>query len=448
MTISTAAQRQERFRPPVKTRRRLRGLAAATVICLAAAPSFGQTLTEAMRRAYEHHPALSAQRANVRALTEDIDRARAGWRPSLSVSLGTGRRSNSYKIEGGPVNSYDLNTSEVRLTASQPLLNWTTGPQVEAAEARMQQGRADLLDTEQKVMLEVATAYLHVLQYRELLKLHEENVRSLARQVAYRQEHYERKLGTLTELAQARARHAGAVAQRDRVKAELEIATSAFIRHVGAPPGKLSYPQGLPPLPDSLEMILEDAAQARPAVRSAWLGLQAAQADAEAAEGQLKPALSLDASGSWTHRPEQGMYSRRDAAVQLTLRIPLYQGGADRAQVRSSKERVAQQQSLWRDSSLQARQEAADAWRRLQTARQEIEAFSAAVEANRVAYSGVEAEYAALGELTLIEVLNARQELFSAEISLVQARIQETLSHLQLLAAQGRLTARDMGLSE
>lgn len=447
MTMSTVPERMEGFLQCHKETV-LRHLLAISVSWAAAFPLHGQTLTEAMRRAYEHHPALSAQRANVRALTEDIDRARAGWRPSLSVSLGTGRRSNSYKIEGGPVNSYDLNTSDVRITASQPLLNWTTAPQVEAAQARMLQGQADLLDTEQRVMLEVATAYLNVLQYRELLKLHEENVRSLARQVEYRREHHERKLGTLTELAQARARHAGAVAQRDRVKAELEIATSAFIRHVGSPPAELSYPQKLPPLPESLETLLDDAAGARPTVRSAWLGLQAAQADAEAAEGQLKPALSLDASGGWTHRPDQGMYSRRDASVQLTLRIPIYQGGADLAQVRSSKERVAQQQSVWRESGLQARQEAADAWRRLQAARQEIDAFRAAVEANRMAYSGVEAEYAALGELTLIEVLNAKQELFSAEISLVQARIQETLSHLQLLAAQGRLTAQGMGLLE
>lgn len=127
MTMSTVPERMEGFLQCHKETV-LRHLLAISVSWAAAFPLHGQTLTEAMRRAYEHHPALSAQRANVRALTEDIDRARAGWRPSLSVSLGTGRRSNSYKIEGGPVNSYDLNTSDVRITASQPLLNWTTAP--------------------------------------------------------------------------------------------------------------------------------------------------------------------------------------------------------------------------------------------------------------------------------------------------------------------------------
>lgn len=405
-----------------------------------------QTLQEAMLRAYEQHPALSAQRAGVRALDEDIDQARAGWRPSISVSTGTGHHSSTYKYQAGPTVKHDRHASDLRLSASQPLLNWTTRPGVEAAEARMLQGQADLLEVEQQVMLEVATAYLNVLQYRRLLDLHEDNVSSLDRQVSYRSEHFERRLGTRTELAQARARHAGAVAQRDSVQAELEISTSAFLRHVGMVPGELIFPEDLPALPKNLDVIVEDAAYRQPAVRSAHHGVQAAQADAEVAEGRLKPTLNLEAAGGWMRRPDQGLHSSRDASVQLTLRIPIYQAGADRAQVRSSKQRLVQQQSHLRDSRLQARYDAANAWRKLHAARAEIDAFSKAVAANKVAYEGVEAEYAALGELTLIEVLNAQQELFMSEVSLLQARTLAALSHLQLLAAQGRLTAKALGL--
>jgi len=420
------------------------------VLCLSSllvgAPLHAQTLQEAMLRAYEHHPALSAQRASVRALDEDIDQARAGWRPSISVSTGTGYHATTYRYQAGPTMTHERQASDLQLSASQPILNWTTRPQVEAAQARMHQGNADLLEVEQQVMLEVATTYLNVLQYRKLLSLHEENARSLARQVDYRSEHVARQLGTRTELAQARARHAGAVAQRDSVQAELEIATSAFLRHVGVAPGELVFPTELPPLPDTPDVIIDDAASSQPAVRSAYHAVQAAQAEAKVAEGRLKPALSLDAAGGWAHRPDQGLHSSRDASLRLTLRIPIYQGGADRAQVRSSKQRLVQQQSQWRDSRLQARYDAANFWRKLQAARAEIDAFSAAVEANKVAYEGVEAEYAALGELTLIEVLNAQQELFLSEVSLLQARTQAALSHLQLLAAQGRLTAQELGL--
>ena len=51
-----------------------------------------------------------------------------------------------------------------------------------------------------------------------------------------------------------------------------------------------------------------------------------------------------------------------------------------------------------------------------------------------------------LGELSLLDVLNARQELFTSQLTLVQARVQVALSHLQLLAVQGLLSAEHLEL--
>jgi len=419
--------------------------ALIVLVQLPLSPAGAQTLREALALAYRNHPALAAQRAGVLALEADVDRARAGWRPSVAMRTGTGHYEDTYRLREGSAIKGNRNMSDVRLTASQPLLNWSTGPTVDAAEARLRQGRADLRVVEQSVMLDLANAYLNVLQYRKLLALHDANVRSLARQVEYRGEHFARSLGTRTELAQAQARHAGALAQRDRVRAELLSADSAFLRHAGVAPADLSFPENLPPLPDSLDLIIASAVDDRPSVRSAYHGAQAAQADAEAAQGRLKPSVSLDAAAGWIHRPDQNGHSRRDASVQLTLSIPLYQG-ADRAQVRGDKERALQQQSQWRNLRLQAGYDASTAWQTLLSSRAQVDAFSAAIKANKVAYEGVDAEYAALGELTLIEVLNAQQELFMSEVSLVQARTEGALAHLRLLAVQGRLTAEGMEL--
>lgn len=424
------------------------GLLAAllTMANLSFLPVHAQSLQEAMALAYRNHPALSAQRAGLRALEEDVDQAMAGWHPSVAVRAGTGHYGDTYSFREGPTTRGTRNTSELRLSASQPVLNWVTGPAIEAARARARQGRAELTAAEQSVLLDVGNAYLNVLQYRRLLALHEANERSLAREVEYRSEHFARKLGTRTELAQAQARHAGARAQLDRVRAQLEIFNSAFLRHVGVLPSELDFPEALPPLPDSLDLILAAAVEHTPAVRSAYHGAQAAQADAEAAAGRLKPSVSLEVAGGWTSRPDQSMHNRRDASVQLMLSIPIYQG-SDRAQVRSGKERAIQQQSQWRNVRLQAGFDAADAWQALQSARAQVDAFTAAIAANRVAHEGVNAEHASLGELTLIEVLNAQQELFLSEVSLVQARTETALAHLRLLAVQGRLTAEGMGLA-
>src|SRR5690606_23228646 len=181
-------------------------------------------------------------------------------------------------------------------------------------------------------------------------------------------------------------------------------------------------------------------------VRSAYHGAQAARADVESAKGKLKPSLSLEAAGAWYREPAETTHRQQDASIHLSLRIPLYEAGVQRAQVRGSTQRAIQQQDQWRNARLQARHDASDAWRKLQAAQAEIEAYTAAIDANNVAFEGVSAEHAGLGELTRSEVLNAEQELFQSEVALSQARTQAVLARLQLLAAQGRLTAQALAL--
>ncbi|QAA92976.1 hypothetical protein CKA81_03275 [Pollutimonas thiosulfatoxidans] len=415
--------------------------------CIACAPLAAQTFTEALTRTYLTHPELAAQRANLRALNEDVNTALSGWRPTVSASAGVGRNLNTATQPYGSPTVMHHTPSDVTLTASQPLINWTTQPKVEAAEARVMQGRAELVTTEQSVLLAAAQAYVDVVRNRELLRLHEINEQGLLQQIDYRREYFKRQLGTGTELAQAQARHAAAKAQLERVRMQLATAVGAFRRMTGLPPGKqMQLPEGLPPLPDDMEAIVANAVYAMPSVRSAFYGVLAARADVEAARGGLKPTVTLDASTSRHRHPNYVTPSQHEATIKLTLRIPFYQGGSDWSSVRGNRQRELQQQMQLSNSRLKARYDASEAWFGLAAAQAEIDAFRIAIAANKEAYEGVREQHAVLGELTLLEVLNARQELFSSEVSFVEARSRAAISHLQLLAVQGRLTAEGLDL--
>jgi outer membrane protein TolC len=58
---------------------------------------------------------------------------------------------------------------------------------------------------------------------------------------------------------------------------------------------------------------------------------------------------------------------------------------------------------------------------------------------------GVEQE-ARVGSRTVLDVLNAEQELLNSRVSLVQAQRDEVLASFQLLSAVGKLQARELGL--
>src|SRR5690606_773136 len=84
-------------------------------------------------------------------------------------------------------------------------------------------------------------------------------------------------------------------------------------------------------------------------------------------------------------------------------------------------------------------------WEALQTALAQIQSFEAQVQAAEIALEGVRQE-AQVGARTVLDVLDAEQELLDAQVSLVTARRDRVVAAFQLLAAVGRLTARDLAL--
>ena len=65
--------------------------------------------------------------------------------------------------------------------------------------------------------------------------------------------------------------------------------------------------------------------------------------------------------------------------------------------------------------------------------------------AQEVAFEGVEQE-AQVGSRTVLDVLDAEQELLDSRVNLVRARRDLIVSGYALLSAIGRLTAQDLGL--
>ena len=143
--------------------------------------------------------------------------------------------------------------------------------------------------------------------------------------------------------------------------------------------------------------------------------------------------------------PSDLIESTADASLMATVRVPLYQGGAANARIRQSKQ-IAAQRRLELDQARRAVQEqVAHAWRALTAARAQITAFKSQVAAAAVALDGVEQE-TRVGLRTTLDVLDAEQEHFKAQLNLVRAKREEIVAAYRLKAAVGALTARQLGL--
>jgi outer membrane protein len=127
------------------------------------------------------------------------------------------------------------------------------------------------------------------------------------------------------------------------------------------------------------------------------------------------------------------------------LNIPIYQAGVEEATVRQAKELHSQAQLNVQVSDREVREAVASAWAQFQSAEASITSNEAAERANEIAFEGVTKEQQ-VGGRTILDVLNAEQELLNASVALVSAKRNAEVTAFGVLAANGSLTARNLGL--
>jgi outer membrane protein len=106
---------------------------------------------------------------------------------------------------------------------------------------------------------------------------------------------------------------------------------------------------------------------------------------------------------------------------------------------------VKRQRDLLENSHRVVQEAVASSWDRLLAATAAIEAFNSEVRANQIALEGVQEE-ALVGARTVLDVLDAEQELFTSQVNLVRAEREEVVASYNLRSAVGQLTVTDLGL--
>lgn len=405
-----------------------------------------QTLEQTLASAYRANPKLEAERARLRAIDEEIARAKSGFRPRLSAEADAGIERSTTR----PAASGDGRTSPrgYSITAVQPVFNGLrTLSQLQEAEATVRAGRETLRQVEGDVLLEAVTAYSDVLRDDATVRLREKNVTVLSRELNAARER--RAVGevTQTDVAQATARRAGAVSALDVARANLRASRAAFERVVGSPPGRLQQP-ALPRklLPRSLEETIEIARAENPANGAARFRELASRHAVDRIRGELLPSIDIVAGYDKRYDTSTVTDERETGTIQGRLSVPLYQGGEVHARVRQSKHsHVSRLQEI---AQTQAETQAAviASWSKLSALQSQVLSDETQVEANSTALQGVRDEER-VGQRTLLDVLNAEQELLNSEVALASTRRDLTVLAYQLIAAVGRLNAESLGTS-
>jgi outer membrane protein len=421
------------------------GLLAALFGLSSTTPAAAQSLQQALTQAYRTNPQLDAARATQRATDEEVARAHSGYRPVISGNASSGWTRTDTRPPTGTEG--DAHPRTLGLNLAQPIFRgFRTLSQIRIAEATVRAGRETLRNVEQLVLLLAATAYMDVVRDQAIVRLQENNVNVLTKQLRATQDQFRVGEVTGTDVAQAEARRAASISALEVARANLQSSRAAYERVVGSAPGRL-HDGGEPVrrLPRSLPEATSIARRENALIVNALYLEQAARHTVDNIRGELLPTVSLNASYTRSFDPSPVLDQQDNRQVTANMSVPIYSGGEVEARVRQAKHaHVARLQQIEQVRAEQV-QLVVSAWARYTAAKAQVASAGTQVRANQAALRGVRDEFR-VGQRTLIDVLNAEQEMLTAQVSEVSARHDAVVHAYTVLQVVGRLHAQELGL--
>lgn len=412
-----------------------------------------ETLQEALAAAYVNNPTLEAARAQARAVDEQAIQARATFLPNVNLT-------GAYVV--GETDADDLATPSPadRLTSDRQ--NGTYGlavsqelfaggrrlGQAGVARAAIAQAQEALRATEQAVLLQAVAAYRDVQREQEVVRIAENNVQVLTRQLQAARDRFEVGEITRTDVAQAQARLALGQSNLATARSNLEASRATYAEIIGRPPGTLAPAPPLPALPQSLDEAIEQGLELNPDLRRLRQNERGARSQVRVEAAGLAPSLSVVGrlERSENYLQTDGLGREADSATATAqLSIPLFEGGFNWSRVRQARSNVERARSQVEEARRGVIGAVTTAWHQFAATQRVIESSREQEAAAALALQGAEEELK-VGLRTTLDVLDAQQEFLNAQLAVVRAERDAYVAAHALLQAIGRLDAETLGV--
>ena len=400
--------------------------------------SYSQTLQDVLRKTFDTNPDVIAAGKRVGVEEYNYAEIRGRYLPSIDVNAVTGQEwSDNLSVRARGKSSLSLLRTEVGVSLTQLLFDgFETKHALKGQQSQINSAAYQLNDIKQVVGLRTIEVYLDVIRREELLKLAKENLKKheeILKKIRLRSES---GVGRKVDQTQTEGRFALATSIVVIAEQNLEDARTNYLRLVGELPYDTDKPAQALNLPTSLELALENARNKHPAILAAREDVASTRAGRDEAKSAYFPQIDLEAGASHNNQIEGIDAVNEDARLLLRFRYNLYRGGADKARVLSSEERISE--TLQRLSSIQraVEEEVMLAWNALIGVRTRLQYLQAHRDRTREVRSGYEKQFG-IGQRTLLDLLDIENEYFNSRRDYLTASFTELFGTYRMLASMG-----------
>ncbi len=413
---------------------RLAGVSAAALMIAGAAHA--ESLADAIAMAYSNNPTLTRARSQQQATDETYVQTKSQLGPSLTAGASVTDADHGSIFSPRSTTAADISATQT-LFASGGL-----SASLAASKDNVLSGQQSLRSTEGQVLLNVISVYTAVYRDQQSLQISQDNYDILKKQLDQTQAQFDAGQLTRTDVAQSQARLSASAAALAQAQAQLDGDRASYVAIVGQSPVALDPVPDLPGLPADFNSALDTAQNNNPDLVAAKYAENAAKDNLRAEKSVFGPTIGLSASlGESAATKDLHLGGTEEASTTLRLSIPLFSSGLNGSRVRQASDNYSAQQSTTELTRRQVVADVSQAWSQMLAAKSAVTSNQEQVNAAQVAADGVKTEQQ-VGLRTNIEVLNAEQELKSAQLDLVNAERTQYVAAAQLLEVMGNLTAQ------
>jgi adhesin transport system outer membrane protein len=191
-------------------------------------------------------------------------------------------------------------------------------------------------------------------------------------------------------------------------------------------------------MPKSLDEALQTARANNPKVKALEFNIKEAEERVNLSDANFLPKVHAELSSSYEDQVESSETYEQNNQAMLRLRWNLFNGGSDVADRKAAIARKFQATNGKEDQLVQVIEETTATWAKLQAYREQVVDFGDATSNNQKTLDSYMKQFT-VGQRTLLDVLDARNELFQSSGLLVTAKVNEVIAHERLLALSGSL---------
>ena len=385
---------------------------------------------------------IKAKINEYQAQNEQVKKVEAAFLPTLSVGLGVGReQSNNVTTRGlNDEGAKVLSRKESSISLHQMLFDgfkthWQRESELESY-ASISLGLQNLAS---EIAMQSIESHLNVAANSQVfnfnisnLQTHQKIAKNIDARVRSGKDDY-------AKVHQIKARLSLSLANVAAAKNNVLKANADYYRAVGEEAaGDLVFQGKAFGIPKSRSDFVEDVVQFNFLVLAQKKKAKSAQALAKATKNTHYPSVHLESGASWNDDLDGVEGKNNDAYLMLRLRYELFNGGADsaaRAQAKMLNQRAGYELD---DVRRIVRRDAEHAWFTYQSSEERVTLLEDYVALSQLTKSAYEKQFT-IGQRSLIDLLDAENELLKAKLQLTAARKELFLSQYQMLNLSGKL---------